>query len=196
MTTSRAPNRRQGPNRSDASHAAILDAAASELTEKGWRGFSVDNVARRAKASKQTIYRWWDSICALCVECVIRDLHAPSEDARDPEQRDAALIIPFETLSRSSSGKEILRGALLAVGDDDIAAEKWRAWIKENIREPLRMLLVELSAKNVIRRDWDIDLAIEFLLGPFWHRMIVRHSMAPEGFSRVQARRFLKVWAA
>jgi len=188
-------NRRQGPKRSATSHAAILDAARTELSEKGWRAFSVDNVARRAKASKQTIYRWWDSIGALCVECALTELPTPSADARDPEERIAAFIQPFETASRAKQGKELFRGALLAVGDDDIAGEKWRAWIKDHIREPLRMLLVELSAKHVIRRDWDIDRAIEFLLGPFWHKLLVNHSMIPEGFSAVQARRLLKLWA-
>ena len=194
MTTSSSPNRRQGPKRSDASHAAILDAAASELAEKGWRSFSVDNVARRAKASKQTIYRWWDSIGALCVECVLRELPSPPVDARDPEERIAALIQPFEAASRVGRGKELLRGALLAVGDDDPAGEKWRAWIKENIRDPLRMLLLEFSAKKITRRDWDIDQAIEFLLGPFWHKLTINHSMIPDGFSSVQARRLLKIW--
>lgn len=187
--------RRQGPKRSETSRAAILIATREELTETGWRSFSVDNVARRAKASKQTIYRWWDSIGALCVESAIELIPPPPEDARDPEERIAALIIPIEAASREPSGKEVLRGALLAVGDDDTAGEQWRAWAKDNIRDPLRMILAELGAKNVIRRDLDIDAAMEFLLGPFWYKLMVTHSMIPAGFSAVQARRLLKTWA-
>lgn len=188
--------RRQGPKRSEASRAAILEATRRELAEAGWRSFSVDNVARRAQASKQTIYRWWDSIGALCVESALETIPAPPADVRDPEQRITALIIPIEAASRVGSGKDILRGALLAVGDDDTAGEKWRAWVKSDIREPLRMVLAELAAKQIIRRDWDIDAAIDFLLGPFWNKLVVSHSMIPAGFSAVQARRLLKIWAA
>ena len=198
MTQTKKPStkRRQGPKRSEASRAAILQACREELAESGWRGFSVDNVARRAQASKQTIYRWWESIGSLCVESALAIIPDAPTDVRDPEQRIAALIISIEAASRIGSGKEILRGALLAAGDDDLAGEKWRAWMKRDIREPLRMVLAELAAKQVIRRDWDIDAAIEFLLGPFWNRLIVNHSMIPAGFSAVQARRLLKVWAA
>lgn len=188
--------RRQGPKRSEASRAAILQACRAELSETGWRSFSVDNVARRAQASKQTIYRWWESIGSMCVESALAIIPDAPGDVRDPEQRIAALIIPIEAASRFGAGKEILRGALLAVGDDDLAGEKWRAWMKRDIREPLRMVLAELAGKQIIRRDWDIDAAIEFLLGPFWNRLIVNHSMIPEGFSAVQARRLLKIWAA
>ncbi|MDP3459200.1 MAG: helix-turn-helix domain-containing protein, partial [Hyphomonas sp.] len=52
---------RKGPTRSEASKSAILEAAREEMAENGWRGFSVDSVAKRASASKQTIYRWWPS---------------------------------------------------------------------------------------------------------------------------------------
>ena len=198
MSRAQKPNtkRRQGPKRSEASRAAILEACRAELSETGWRSFSVDNVARRAQASKQTIYRWWESIGSMCVESALAIIPDAPSDVRDPEQRIAALIIPIEAASRFGTGKEILRAALVAVGDDDLAGEKWRAWMKRDIREPLRMVLAELAAKQIIRRDWDIDAAIEFLLGPFWSRLIVNHSMIPEGFSAVQARRLLKVWAA
>ena len=188
--------RRQGPKRSEASRAAILEAARAELAETGWRNFSVDNVARRAQASKQTIYRWWESIGSMCVESALAIIPDAPSDVRDPEQRIAALIIPIEAASRVGAGKDILRATLLAVGDDDLAGEKWRAWMKQDIREPLRMVLAELAAKQVIRRDWEIDAAIEFLLGPFWHKLIITHAMIPAGFSAVQARRLLKVWAA
>lgn len=187
--------RRQGPKRSDASRAAILDAARDELTEAGWRTFSVDNIARRAKASKQTVYRWWPSIGALCVEAAIELIPDAPDRARDPEERIAVLISPIETASRAGSGKDVLRGALLAIGDDDIAGEKWRAWMNETIRNPLRMILAELAAKQVIRRDLEIDTALEFLLGPFWHKLVITHAMIPAGYSAVQARRLLKTWA-
>ena len=62
---------RKGPSRSEESRAAILEATRAELAESGWRTFSVDAVAKRASASKQTIYRWWPSIGAMCVDAAL-----------------------------------------------------------------------------------------------------------------------------
>ena len=43
-----ADRRRVGPKRSEASTNAVLVAAYAELAEHGWRGFSVDRVAKNA----------------------------------------------------------------------------------------------------------------------------------------------------
>ena len=183
--------RRQGPKRSEASQAAILDAVRDELSESGWRGFSVDNVARRAKASKQTIYRWWPSIGTLCLDAALALIPPIPEGARDAEQRIAAVIAPLEATSRTGNGNYILRSALLAAIDDDEAGEKWRTWLKTEIRTPLRMVLAELAAKQVIRRDWDIDAVMATLFGPLWHRLLIMRSPVPEGFSLQQAETLL-----
>lgn len=179
--------RRQGPKRSEASQAAILDAVRDELSERGWREFSVDNVARRAQASKQTIYRWWPSIGTLCLDAALSLIPAIPEGARDAEQRIAAILAPLEATSRTGNGNYVLRSAMLAAIDDDEAGEKWRAWVKNEMRTPLRMVLAELAAKQVIRRDWDIDAAMASLCGPLWHRLLIMRAPIPEGFSLMQA---------
>lgn len=48
-----------GAQRNPASEKAILDAARDLLAEQGLAGFSIEAVARRARAGKPTIYRWW-----------------------------------------------------------------------------------------------------------------------------------------
>lgn len=187
--------RRQGPKRSDASQAAILDAVREELAESGWRGFSVDNVARRAKASKQTIYRWWPSIGTLCLDAALSLVPAQPEGARDAAQRIAAIIAPLEATARTGTGNYVLRAALLAAADDESAGEKWRAWIKSEIRTPLRMVLAELAAKQVIRRDWDIEDAMDALVGPLWHRLLIMRAPVPEAYSLKQAENLLAMLA-
>lgn len=183
--------RRQGPKRSEVSQAAILEAVRDELAENGWRNFSVDQVARRAQASKQTIYRWWPSIGSLCLDAALTLVPPVPEGARDPEQRIAAIMAPLEATVRTGSGGYVLRAALLAAADDDDAGEKWRAWVKAELRTPLRMVLAELAAKQVIRRDWDIDEALDLLMGPLWHRLLVMRAPVPEAFSLKQAERLL-----
>ena len=164
---------RKGPTRSEASKAAILDATRIEMAENGWRGFSVDGVAKRASASKQTIYKWWPSIGAMCVDAALALIPDSPDGGRDP-----------------------LRVALTAAADDKDAGELWRAWMNRDIRMPMRMLLAELAGKRVIRRDFDLDEAIEEMLGPLWHRILIMRAPVREGFCSAQSANFLKVYAA
>ena len=62
------PRQSIGPQRNPDSQKAILDAAQELLAEKGLGGFSIEEVARRARAGKPTIYRWWPTKTQLLLE--------------------------------------------------------------------------------------------------------------------------------
>lgn len=62
------PQRRSiGARRNPATEAAILDAACDLLREKGVQGLTMEAVARRARAGKATLYKWWPNRGALLV---------------------------------------------------------------------------------------------------------------------------------
>jgi AcrR family transcriptional regulator len=187
---------RKGPSRSEASRVAILDATRVELALNGWRTFSVDAVAKRASASKQTIYRWWPSIGAMCIEAALVLVQRVPDGGRDPQERIAALVQPFENALRNGQGYEILRAALLAAADDAAAGDALKAFIQSDIRQPLRMLMVELATKRLLRRDLDVDEAVEFLLAPLWHRLIVSRAPVKESFAMQQAAQFIRLHSA
>jgi AcrR family transcriptional regulator len=178
--------RRVGPRRSEASTHAVMEAAYVELSEHGWRGFSVDRVAKTARASKQTIYRWWKSPACLAVDAALAKLGAQKAAAAagDPRERISALVEPMLTAIRTGNGAHAWRGALLAAADDQDAGEAFRAWFAESVKTPLRHILAELALKGQLRRDWDIDLATELLFGPIWHRLIAMRGPVPEAYSR------------
>jgi len=62
------PRKSVGARRSPESADAILEAAREVLIENGHAGFSIEAVARRARAGKPTIYRWWPSKTALLLD--------------------------------------------------------------------------------------------------------------------------------
>lgn len=181
-----AERRRVGPKRSEASTKAVLEAAYREMSEHGWRGFSVDRVAKNAKASKQTIYRWWKSAACLAVDAALGTLPDAKGQAAVTDVRDriAALIEPILVAVRTGDGAHAWRAALLAAADDQEAGEAFRAWFSDRIKIPLRHILAEQALKGSIRRDWDIDLATELLFGPVWHRLIAMRGPVPESYSR------------
>lgn len=182
----------RGARRSEDSRAAILKAVREEVAENGWRKFSVDRVAKRAKASKQTIYRWWPSIGTICVEAALALIPNGSGGGRDVIERIAELVAPLEQALRVGSGHAVIHGALIAACDEKEAGEAWRTWLRENIRKPLRNILAEIAAKNVIRRDFDVDAAMDTLIGPFLNRVMALRAPLPEGYSTKQAEILLK----
>ncbi|RAI42862.1 TetR/AcrR family transcriptional regulator [Rhodoplanes roseus] len=110
-----------GARRSPAAEAAILDAARSLLAEKGYAGFSIDEVARRAGAGKPTIYRWWPSKADLFIAVYSAD-------------KAAAIVVPDT-------------GALAT----DLAAyttELWRFWRETPSGVAFRALLAEAQASE------------------------------------------------
>ncbi|MEL7111732.1 MAG: TetR/AcrR family transcriptional regulator [Pseudomonadota bacterium] len=183
---------KKGQRSSEQSRAAILQATREEMAEHGWRKFSVDKVSRKAKASKQTIYRWWPAIGNMCIEAALELVPDASKLGRDPVERISALIQPLEEATRQGSGHAVLRAAMIAASDDKDAGETWRNWLKEHIRAPLRMILAEIAAKKVIRRDFDLDQAVDFLTGQIWARVMIMRAPLPESFSRTQASALLK----
>ena len=140
---------------SEQSRAAILQATREEMAEHGWRKFSVDKVSRKAKASKQTIYRWWPAIGNMCIEAATDLIGPASKMGRDPVERISALLQPLEDATRQGSGHAVLRVAMIAASDDGEAGETWRKWIRDEVRAPLRLILAEIAAKIKI-----IDQAI------------------------------------
>lgn len=195
-TTKKKPTRRrQGPRRSEASRAAIIDATREELAVNGWRKFSVDSIARRAHASKQTIYRWWPATGTMCLEAAISLLQPTPTSGTDPIERIASLLYPFEVATRTGNGHAVLRGALMAAVDEKEASETWRNWLKSNVRAPLRLILAELAAKQRIRRSYDLDDAVNILIAPAWHNILIMRAPLKEGFSEEQAGRLLRVLA-
>ncbi len=190
--TEKKSKRKKSQRSSEESRAAILQATREEMAESGWRKFSVDKVSRRAKASKQTIYRWWPAIGNMCIEAAVELIPDRSKLGRDPIERIAALIQPLEEATRLGSGHAILRAAMIAASDDKDAGETWRNWMKDNIRAPLRMVLAEIAAKKVVRRDFDLDEVVDFLTGQLWSRVMIMRAPLPEGFSEMQSRALLK----
>jgi len=68
------PKRRSiGARPNPEAEAAILAAARAVIDERGYAGFSIDEVARRAGAGKPTIYRRWPTKAELFVALYAED---------------------------------------------------------------------------------------------------------------------------
>ena len=83
-----SPRRSIGSARNPQSQEAILEAAEAIFADEGYAGFSIEAVARRAKAGKPTIYRWWPSKAHLLLDVYTRQ-KAPRWPSRTPDPSPA-----------------------------------------------------------------------------------------------------------
>src|SRR6201985_664493 len=56
------------PSEMAASHAAIMDAVYALLQKKSVRDLTMEEVARRAKVGKPTLYKWWPTKANLVLD--------------------------------------------------------------------------------------------------------------------------------
>src|SRR6201987_6028867 len=60
-----APRKGRPPSQTAASHAAIMDAVYALLQTRSVRDLTMEEVARRARVGKPTLYKWWPTKAAL-----------------------------------------------------------------------------------------------------------------------------------
>lgn len=70
MSPGDEPRRGRGRPRTPGAEEKILTAALDEYGERGWAGFTMDGVARRAGVGKSTVYLRWPDKDALLTDAV------------------------------------------------------------------------------------------------------------------------------
>lgn len=162
----------------------ILEAALRLLRENGYDGMSVDAVALEAKVSKPTIYRRWASKEELATAAVstLRLVEPPIAAGTAKQE----LIRALDNFSRSllrPNGMSLI-GTVLA---QELHTPDLIRLFRERIVRPRRQLLraiLERARKNgEIRRDADLESAVNLLIGAFYARYLV-DSKVPTNFAR------------
>src|SRR6478609_1278630 len=77
--------------------SALLDAAHAEVLEHGIRRTTASDIARRARVSRQTLYRYWPDAQAVFAALVTRELIAALPADTSPRDLDALLDLLVST---------------------------------------------------------------------------------------------------
>lgn len=121
-----------GARRNPKSAEAILEAAESVLMEEGHRGFSIEAVARRARAGKPTIYRWWPSKAALLLDVYQRqkrDVAYP--DTGSVEEDVVRFLKRLLSRWRDTPSGSIFRSIIAEAQGDEAAAEALAGYARD-----------------------------------------------------------------
>jgi AcrR family transcriptional regulator len=161
--------------RSEEARQAVLNAVDDLLVEVGFAALTVEGIAARAGVAKQTIYRWWPSKVDIMLEAVADDLaqHLTPPDRGDLARDLRAHLRRLATFLTRSDAGAVLRALLgLAQHDAALAARLRDGCLAEQRARDL-LPLRRAAARGELPPGLDLDLALDRLVGPVYHRVLV-----------------------
>jgi AcrR family transcriptional regulator len=166
--------RRPGRPRSAAADASIVRATLELLLEGGYRGLTMEQVRARAGVGKATLYRRYGSKEELVAEAV-RHLNQPIPAPDTGSVREDILVVAravLEGAARAGAATFIPRMLAEGAGDPEM-----HAIFYENLVAPRRAIMAEVLrngiARGELRRDLDVELAIDVITGPWVYRLLI-----------------------
>jgi AcrR family transcriptional regulator len=166
--------RKPGRPRSETTRRAILAAAMDELQAKGYAAVTMDAIAARAGAGKQTIYRWWPSKADVVLEGML-DLAASRIAIPDEGSLRADLVAFLSATFRQRGQGPVLVGLMAEAVLDPVFAEKFREQFLFGRRAQLRTILSRWVDRGEIGPDVDLELLLDVVYGVLWYRLLVGH---------------------
>jgi AcrR family transcriptional regulator len=178
---------RRGRPRSEKARLAILEAAAELLLARGLSAVSMDAVAERAGVSKATIYRWWPTKETLALDALYNEwaiAQPPTRSTGTLRGDLLALLRPWVRLTGSRPYGRVI-GALITEAQTDPAfAEIYRSRFVEPRRDQARAIFGAAIERGEIPADTKIEVGIDMLYGPLYHRLLHGHAPLNERFLR------------
>jgi AcrR family transcriptional regulator len=178
-----APDRPRGRPRSVLADLAIREAAVDLFAERGFEGFSVEDVADRAGVSKATVYRRYPSKVDLVVEaasCLAADeiTFPDTGNLRDDVHGLARSLV--ETFRTSPAGRvmPVMTFERRRYPELDAGYRRFLADRKARTREVLRRGI----ERGELPPDTDVAVMGSMLVGPIFHRLMITQEPLDDAF--------------
>jgi AcrR family transcriptional regulator len=172
---------RQPVTRGAGARQRVLRAAVQVLDEAGLPGFTMEAVARRAGASKATLYRRWTTVGALLVDAMDATFQPfPVPDTGRVDSDVAQLLTAFVTLLEHTPFPRLL-AAFIDAAERDPALRTLHADLTRRRREPLLVVLARARDRGQLPADLDPEMITDLLTGPFFYRRFIAHRPIPPG---------------
>jgi AcrR family transcriptional regulator len=178
---------RRGRPRSEKARLAILEAAAELLLERGLSAVSMDAVAERAGVSKATIYRWWRTKETLALDALYNEwAGAPSPAKSTGSLRGdlLALLRPWVRLASSRPYGRVISALLTEARTNPEFAAIYQSRFVEPRREQGRAIFRDAIERGEIPGNTKIEVALDMLYGPLYHRLLHGHAPLNDRFVR------------
>ena len=177
MKKSVFPAARKGrpPSERAASHTAIMDAVYSLLQEKSVRDLTMEEVAKRARVGKPTLYKWWPTKATL-VLAMLCERMAPNLEKPTDLTAEESLRFRVRRLIDAFNGPfgKIVAG-LIAEGQSEPAIRQ--AFLDRWVSPRRSATVTDLQrGKNAgeLRSDTEPGLVNDAIFGAIYYRFLLR----------------------
>ena len=167
----------RGRPRSTAARAAILRAARALLAEGGPGAVTMEGVAARAGVGKPTVYRWWPDRHAVAMAALMEGEaeRAPGRAARSAVEALRQQLRTIVERFATPTGRHV--ASMIAASDGETEFSKaFRNHFVLARRAEGRVLLERAIREGAVRRDVDVEAALDLLYGPLFFRLLMGHA--------------------
>ena len=181
--TQPAAKRPPGRPRSDAVRKLVLEAANSLLEEVGFAKFTMEGIASRAGVSKATLYRWWPNKGAVAMEAFMA---ATLPRIAFPQTGSAVADVTAQMRALAQAYRGVtgrLIRELIGLGQSD--PEVLNTFIDGYLlprRGATKEVLLRGVAAGEIRPDVDLEILVDALYAPIFHRLLLHHLPLEDAF--------------
>jgi AcrR family transcriptional regulator len=164
-------NKQPGRPRDEATRIRILRSAVAILSKQGYRNATMNAIALKSGAGKQTLYRWWKNRAELLMEALVFNAEE-HVDAQNDTSVESFLKNTFALVNANCG--EILRSLVAeGIADKNLFHTFFNAFITKR-QEALRTIIRKKS--SVTGRDTETaDTLIDIIFGAMWYRIIFKH---------------------
>ena len=178
-----APERPRGRPRSAIADQAIRDAAVDLFAERGFDGFSVEDVAEHAGVSKATVYRRYPSKVDLVVEagsCMATEaVSFPDTGNLRDDVRGLArsLVGKF----RNSPAGRVMPAMTFERRRNPELDDRFRSFLADR-KARTREVLQRGIERAELPPDTDVALMGSMIVGPIFHRLMITQEPLSDAF--------------
>jgi AcrR family transcriptional regulator len=161
-----------------------MDAAMELMLDRGVAAMTVDAVAAAAGVSKATIYRRWPSKETLAMDALYRNWEAAPHSGDTGSLREDLrnLLWPWARLVTRRPYGRVIAGLLVEVLTEPDFALAYRARFVEQRRDHGRLILQHAIGRGDIPAHARVEVVLDLLYGPIYHRLLHGHAPLDEGF--------------
>ncbi len=152
----------------------ILDACVELVIELGYDRLTMDAVAKRARASKATLYRRWESKASLVVEALIRAKQSPHIGDHDTGSLRGDLLATFCGRGGiNETATKVLGSVITALSTDEEFASEFREKFIAPKVAITQAIYHRAQERGEIGEDIDLEVIGPALAGILLHRTFI-----------------------
>lgn len=151
----------------------LISAVIEDLADVGYGALTMESVARRAGASKATLYRRWSSKQEMVLDAVA-SVSQPSQPAEDVQDLRVAVATALRGVA-DWIGEPMMRRILPDLLAEGLRSETMGRALTTHVGQPRRSAVEQMLARateaGLVTRPVHVELLVDLVAAPIYWRI-------------------------